>query len=280
MNHNSRGGCVLSLCVTDILMGHWSGHATSPKQFTEYWLRTDGNAQILRGKKDKDDNFTAGPETKWLRWRFTLEKKKNNKKVAGFSFLAPYNFCALYAVLPLATSLSEPSNGLMPLLSMAWYTKNRKAATTTSRNRFIHRDMPRVAALVWPAGGAVDRGLEEVEEFKEVEGGKLVTLLTMWLSVQDEDELVVFVIFGEKRKFSLFHRSLDFIGRSAAPLMGRRQVALWGTRILQSLISHLQSYILLSLMCSLIFSGVTKSWMILISDCKHLLLRDCAISPQ
>lgn len=58
-----------------------------------------------------------------------------------------------------------------------------------SSNTFIHRDVLRVAALVWPAGGAADRGLEEEneeveeEEFKEVEGGKLVTLLTRRLSV-------------------------------------------------------------------------------------------------
>lgn len=106
----------------------------------------------------------------------------------GFSLSPPYNFCALYAVLPLATPVFEASKGLMSLVSMAWYTKNRKAATMASRNSFIHRDMPRVAALVWTAGGAADRGLEEeeneeVEEFKEVEGGKLVTLLTMRLSV-------------------------------------------------------------------------------------------------
>lgn len=68
------------------------------------------------------------------------------------------------------------------------------------------------------------------EEFKEMEGGKPATLLVMWLSVKNEEELVVLVVFGEKRKFSLFHRSLDFIGRSAAPLMGLRQVALQDTR--------------------------------------------------
>lgn len=59
-----------------------------------------------------------------------------------------------------------------------------------------------------------------------MEGGKLVTLLTVRLSVYDEDELVVLVVFGEKMEFSLFHRSLDFTGRPAAPRMGLRQVAL------------------------------------------------------
>lgn len=49
---------------------------------------------------------------------------------------------------------------------------------------------------------------------------------------------MVLVILGEKREFSLFHRSLDFTGRSAAPLMGRRQVALQETNILQSLFSE------------------------------------------
>lgn len=34
------------------------------------------------------------------------------------------------------------------------------------------------------------------------------------------------MIFGENRLFSLFHRSLGCKGRPAAPLMGRRQVAL------------------------------------------------------
>ena len=60
-----------------------------------------------------------------------------------------------------------------------------------SRTSFIHRDMLRAAALVWPAGGAADSGLEEelekeevvVEELKEVEDGKLLTRLMMRLSV-------------------------------------------------------------------------------------------------
>lgn len=112
-----------------------------------------------------------------------------------------------------------------------------------SSNSFIHIDVLRVAAFVWPAGDAVDRGLELVEEeFKEMEGGKPVTLLVMWLSVKNEDELVVLVIFGEKRKFSLFHRSLDFTGRSAAPLMGLRQVALQDTRFYNHCINTCKSY--------------------------------------
>lgn len=80
------------------------------------------------------------------------------------------------------------------------------------------------------------------EEFKEMEGGKPVTLLVMWLSVKNEDELVVLVTFGEKSKFSLFHRSLGLIGRSAAPLMGLRQVALQDTRFYNHCINICTSY--------------------------------------
>lgn len=125
-----------------------------------------------------------------------------------------------------------------------------------SSNSFIHIDLLGVAAFVWPAGFAVDSGLEMEEEFKEMEGDKAVTLLTMWLSVKNEDELVVLVIFGEKWEFSVFHRSLDFIGRSAAPLIGLRQVALQD-KILQSLYIHKSENILMS-WSLLIFTGITN----------------------
>lgn len=95
---------------------------------------------------------------------------------------------ALYTVLSLGTS--EPPNGEMVLVSMAWYTKNRNAATMAKRNSLIHRDKLRRIGLVWPAGGAADSSLEaeeeekeevELEEVKGVEGveeGRLVTLLS------------------------------------------------------------------------------------------------------
>lgn len=91
-------------------------------------------------------------------------------------------------MLPLATPVSGVVNGLMVLVSITWYTRNKKAATMASRKSFIHRDTLRYAALVGPAGGAADRSLEEEEEEieeeeEEVGRGRLLTLLTVELSV-------------------------------------------------------------------------------------------------
>lgn len=64
-------------------------------------------------------------------------EKFDTTKVAGS--LPPSNISDAHCtVLPLAIPVSTVSKGLTPLVSMAWYTKNRKVATMASRSSFIH----------------------------------------------------------------------------------------------------------------------------------------------
>lgn len=98
------------------------------------------------------------------------------------------------------------------LVSMAWQTKNRNPASALSSTSCTHTGRLR-RALVFTAGGAA--GLEAARGTADMRG-------TDRVSVQEEE--LVSLNSVRRRRDSSSHVSLR--GRPAAPLIGRRQVAL------------------------------------------------------